>query len=62
MRRLVLKGCTHIGGGAAREVGEQALMRWSRPHVHDFVLGWSTLTTGVGDGRATGPAITRWSI
>ena len=44
-----LGGCTHIGGGAARDAGEQALMRGSRPHVHDFVRGWSILSTGVGD-------------
>jgi hypothetical protein len=48
-RCLLLEGCTHIGGGAARDVGEQALMRGSRPHVHDSVRGWSSLTTGVGD-------------
>ncbi len=38
----------HGGGDAARDVGEQALMRGSEPHVHVFVRGWSSLTTGVG--------------
>lgn len=38
----------HGGGNAARDIGEQALMRGSKPHVHIFVRGWSSLTTGVG--------------
>ena len=53
-RRLVLEGWTHTGGDAARDVVEQALMRGSRPHVHDFVRGWSSLTTGVGDAGVFG--------
>ena len=36
MRRLGFDGCKPIGRGAARDVVEQALMRGSRPYIHDL--------------------------